>query len=169
MLAAATPGISSAGHPPPEYAVKAAYIYNILRFVDWHQNPEFTTLEDINICVLGKNIFGKHLEPIESKEIEGKSLRIIHKHNIEQTQDCQLVFVSDQQAYPPDAISSVIGDKKIIVVGDDLKFVEKGGMFSFFVQDNKVRLAMNKSSLEKSGVHVSSLLLEVCVAYGDGQ
>lgn len=165
----ATPHTIFAKSIAPEYAVKAAYIFNILRFVEWPDNSPQKNTSSINICMLGENDFGPHIKPIENKNIEGKPLRIIKKHSLKQTLDCHLVFVSSAELYPPDEISKILGSKKIIVLGNDLDFVKNGGMFSFYIENKKVRLALNKNTLANSGLKVSSLLLEVCVTFGDDQ
>lgn len=153
----------------PEYAVKAAYIFNILRFVEWPDDLSLKNKNRIDICMLGDNNFDSHIAPIEKKKIGGKSLRIINKHSLQQTLDCQLVFIGNTNLYPPDEVSKILGDKKIVVVGDDLDFVKNGGMFSFYIKNKKVRLALNKIALEESGLKVSSLLLEVCMTFGDSK
>lgn len=169
VFSCGTPQTTYANTTSPEYAVKAAYIFNILRFVEWPDDSSSINKNEINVCMLGENNFGAYITPIEEKKIEGRSLHIANKHGLQQTLDCQLVFIGNTNSYPPDEVSKILGDKKIIVVGDDLDFVKNGGMFSFYIENKKVRLALNKNALEKSGLKVSSLLLEVCMIFGDSK
>jgi len=162
-------GTVFANNTSPEYAVKAAYIFNILRFTESVDNSLLEDVNEIKICILGESNFGQYILPIETKHIDGKPLRIVNKIYLEQAQNCQLVFIGDTNLYPPDKISNILGDKKILVVGDDMDFVESGGMFAFYIKDKKVRLGLNKITLDKSGLKVSSLLLEVCTAFGGDQ
>ena len=169
LLSSVIPLTTLSATASPEYAVKAAYIYNILRFVEWPHDESFVERDDIKICILGNNIFGQYLEPIKNKTIKGKPIRISQKHSLQQTLGCQLVFVSDTEPYPLRDLARTLGDKRIVVVGNNLEFVNNGGMFSFYVENNKVRLALNKDALERSGLEISSLLLEVCTIYGGSQ
>ncbi|GMR01383.1 MAG: hypothetical protein BMS9Abin19_0762 [Gammaproteobacteria bacterium] len=164
-----TPQLSSADKTSPEYAVKAAYIFNILRFVESADNSLFDDIDEINICILGESKFGQYITPIETKQIENKPLRILKQTSLQQTQQCQLVFIGNTQLYLPEEVSKVLGDKKVIVVGDDMDFVKNGGMFAFYVENKKVRLGINKDTLDKSGLKASSLLLEVATAFGDSK
>lgn len=158
-----------ANNTSPEYAVKAAYIFNILRFVESADNSLFNNVDEIKVCLLGENKFGQYISPIEKKHINDKPLRIVSKKLIRKTKNCQLVFIGNTNSYPPEEILKILGNKKIIVVGDDVNFVKRGGMFAFYIKNKKVRLGLNNNTLNLSGLKVSSLLLEVCTTFGDQQ
>ena len=164
-----TSGTAFANNTSPEYAVKAAYIFNILRFAESADSSLLENVDEIKVCMLGESKFGQYILPIETKHIGGKPLHIVNKTSLQETQNCQLVFIGNTSSYPPDEISNVLGNKKIIVVGDDMNFVKSGGMFAFYIENKKVRLGLNKNTLDKSGLKVSSMLLEVCTAFGDKQ
>lgn len=163
------PGTTFANNTSPEYAVKAAYIFNIIRFTESADTSLLENVDEIKVCMLGDSKFGQYILPIEKKHIDGKPLRIVNKTSLQQTQNCQLVFISNTSSYPPEEISNILGNKKIIVVGDDMDFVKSGGMFAFYIENKKVRLGLNKNTLDKSGLKVSSMLFEVCTAFGDKQ
>ncbi len=163
------PNTTFANNTSPEYAVKAAYIFNILRFAESADNSLFNNIDEIKVCLLGESKFGQYISPIEKKLINNKPLHIIQETSIQKTKKCQLVFIGNTNSYPPEKILKILGDKKIIVVGDDLSFVKRGGMFAFYIENKKVRLGLNKNTLNKSGLKVSSLLLEVCATFGDQQ
>lgn len=161
--------ISKAELASPEYAIKAAYIYNILRFVNWQDVTAFKNTDSIKVCILGKHKFDQYLNPIKNKTIEAKPIQVNIIHAIDKIINCQLVFVGDSKTYPLENISEFVSDKKIVVLGDEFSFAENGGMFAFFVRDKRVHLAVNENALEKSGLKVSSLLLEICTVIGDSQ
>jgi len=158
-----------ANNTSPEYAVKAAYIFNILRFAEAADNSLFSDTDEIRVCLLGDNKFGQYITPIASKVIKDKPLSIVNKDSLDQTRDCHLVFVGDSNRYSAKKVSKVLADKKIIVVGDNIDFVKNGGMFAFYIKNKKVRLGLNKSTLNRSGIKISSLLLEVSTSFGDDQ
>jgi len=164
-----TPITGFASNTSPEYAVKAAYIFNILRFTEATDNSVFANTHEIKVCLLGNNKFGQYITPIESKNINGKPLSIVNINSLQQSLDCNLIFIGDSSSYSANEISKHLGDKKIIIVGDDLNFVKNGGMFAFYIENKKVRLGLNRNTLDSSGLKVSSLLLEVCTTFGDDQ
>jgi len=163
------PSTASANNTSPEYAVKAAYIFNILRFAESADNSLFNNLDEIKVCLLGESKFGQYISPIETKKIDDKPLHIVRETSLQKTKNCQLVFIGNTNSYPPEEISKILGNKKIIVVGDDVNFVKRGGMFAFYIENKKVRLGLNKNTLNQSGLKVGSLLLEVCTTFGDQQ
>ena len=169
FLSLITPITTLAEQSSPEYAIKAAYIFNILRFVESANSSWLDDVDEIKICLLGTNKLDQYIKPIETKKINGKPLQISQLTSLHQTLGCQLIFTSNTETYPPDEITKLLGDKKIIVVGDDMGFTQNGGMFSFYIEDNKVRLGLNIKALERSGLKVSSLLLEVCAIFGEDE
>jgi hypothetical protein len=169
IFALLNPNTGFASDTSPEYAVKAAYIFNILRFTEVADNSVFADANEIKICLLGDNKFGSYITPIESKNINGKPLSITTKTSLQQSLDCHLIFVGNSSEYSANKIAKSLGDKKIIVVGNDLDFVRNGGMFAFYIENKKVRLGLNRNTLERSKLKISSLLLEVCTTFRDSQ
>src|ERR1700722_2798032 len=60
LVLAASSGAASA--PPREYEVKAAFLYNFARFVEWPSGTFSSPKDPLIICVLGQDPFGTDLE-----------------------------------------------------------------------------------------------------------
>ena len=147
-----------------EYAVKAAYIYNILRFVSWDESSPLAQTETLNICLFKNDPFNHYLDPIRKKSIGNKQIRLrtINEHS--QSSSCHLIFV-DNGGFDKDKL---VHDDSILL-GNDIEFVINGGLFSFYIENNKVKLGANRNAIDKTKLKISSLLLEVCQIHGDVQ
>src|SRR5437868_11180869 len=75
-----------------EYEIKAAYLYNFIKYVDW---PSYG--DTITIGVLGDNPFGPALAPLDGKIVKGRRLLIKQVGSLRDAQKCQIIFVSSSE------------------------------------------------------------------------
>jgi hypothetical protein len=81
-----------------EYRVKAAFLYNFAKFVDWPPEAFKSPSDPIVIAVLGKNPFGTLLaEEVAGKTLLGRSFQVRDVTNAQQASGCQIVFVSSSE------------------------------------------------------------------------
>ena len=164
MLVAATT-LSGQQAKPAEYEVKAAYLYNFGRFVEWPDNAPSSTGDSFPICVLGQDPFGRILdEALAGQTIDGKQ---VVPRRIARSQDavnCRILFIrSLKDRELTDALATL--DKAgVLTVSDMPEFSRRGGMIEFVLQGNKVRFQVNLVSAEAAGLTLSSELLKVAVA-----
>lgn len=150
-----------------EYAVKAAYIYNILRFVDWEEPSPLSKTESLNICLKQDNRFQQHLTPISKKSIKGKQIQLKIINRLEDSEGCHLIFIDNNDSTDIARVIQELKHSDTILLGNNIDFVSRGGLFGFHIIDNKVRLAANRKTLEQSRLKISSLLIEVCQLIGE--
>ena len=67
---AALPNAHAQSPEVREYQIKAAFIYNFLKFVDWPRDALPDGSETINICVLRDDPFADALESIKGKTVK---------------------------------------------------------------------------------------------------
>lgn len=143
--------------PNKEYLVKAAYLYNFLKFIRW---PDGT--EQVNLCIYGDNPFGSFLDKIAQKAESNGITFNIHS-NIEKTRhgQCTILYIADSHATQVATILSSLDQKPILTVSDIPGFADKGGMIGFTMREQKVRIEVNLTATEKSTLMVNPELLEV--------
>jgi len=145
---------------PEEYQVKAVYLYNFGRFVDWPD--EAIKGDTFTICVLGEDPFGQVLDATVAGEvINNRKLVARRIANMRDATGCQILFVSSSEA--PRVAEIVISASRIgaLTVSDMPGFANKGGMIEFVLTQNKVRFDVNLTAAEKERLTISSQLLKV--------
>jgi hypothetical protein len=147
-----------------EYAVKAAYIYNILRFVSWDKDTPLARSETLNICLFKEDPFSHYLDPIRKKSIGKKQIELRTIDEFSQSTSCHLIFINDGNHD-----LAKLKNSNSILLGNNIEFVKKGGLFSFYIENNKVRLVANRNAIANTNLNISSQLLEVCRLYGGEQ
>lgn len=149
---------------PSEYDVKAAYLFNFSRFVEWPPKTADTASESFAICVLGRDPFGPALNTTIAREnIGGKSVVTKQILSPQDAAHCQVLFISSSEDRKLKEILEILGTASILTVSDLPRFTERGGMVQFVLAENRVRFEVNSAITERAGLTLSSELLKVAV------
>jgi hypothetical protein len=138
-----------------EYRVKAAYLYNFLKFVEW---PADAPPGPLTICVAGRNPFGTVLRDLVRDEIiEGRpvEMRVI----LEPETNCHLLFVPEGAALR--AYLRGASGRPMLTVGESDTFIDEGGMASFYMDRGNIRFAISPTAAERARIRVSARLLQL--------
>ena len=151
-----------------EYRVKAAFLYNFSRFITW---PEHTSRDDgkFNLCVLGRDPFGKLLDMLSGKYVQEDSLEIKRLDSLDQAQACQVIFVSRTGASDLEYIMSALKGLPALTVSDMEGFTNHGGIIQFKLVDKKVRFKINIDAANHADLTISSKLLSLATVVRNSQ
>jgi hypothetical protein len=164
----AAPQADYAQQPPTEYQVKAAYLFNFLKFVEWPDDLSADLHGKWVIGVVGENPFGDELTQVVSgKVLEGRSLQVRRFVSFASTEDlraCHILFISASEKKRLPSILSALGASSVLTVADMENFNASGGMIQFVMEDGSVRFAVNVSTTTRARLKVSSKLLSLARA-----
>lgn len=149
-----------------EYRVKAAYLLNFTRFVEWPAPA--TPRAPIEICVAEVNPFGPALAAtLAGETASGRPLthRIVRGTDIA---SCAVLFVPGTVAADP--YIRAAGTSPILTVGESPGFLRRGGMINFVIDGRRVRFTIRPEPAGRSGLVISSRLLQLATLppAGDG-
>jgi YfiR/HmsC-like len=157
----AVPSLVAQGTKPTDYDVKAVYLYNFGRFVEWPAGV-ITKSAAFNVCVLGQDPFGSFLDTtLASETIGGKSVAAKRISTPLEAADCQILFLSSGEDSRLSKIIEALGKQAVLTVSDMPQFSQRGGMIQFVFEGKKVRFEVNLSAVQHAGLSLSSELLKV--------
>jgi hypothetical protein len=154
--------------PPPalpvastEYQVKAAFLYNFAKFVEWP--PEaFPEGRPFIIGILGQDPFGSALdEAVAGKTVREKRIVVRRFSKIEEAADSHILFISESEGENLPRLLKRLGPSPVLTVSDVGRFAEQGGMVQLVMEQSRVRFAINVASVERAGMKPSSQLLKL--------
>jgi hypothetical protein len=149
---------------PTEYEVKAAYLYNFGKFVDWPANVT-TARDSFTICVLGDDPFGATFDTtIAGESINGKKVVVNRIARPKDAVSCRILFVSSSEGSRLPEILATLEKTSVLTVSDMPQFTRRGGMIQFLVEANRVRFEVNLTAAEHAGLTLSSQLLKVAIS-----
>jgi hypothetical protein len=143
-----------------EYQVKAAFLYNFAKFVDWPAEAFSGSGAQLVIGVVGDDPFGGALDQaINGKSIGGHSLTIRRLKWGQDLRSCHILFISSSERKRlPQIIQSVRG-ASVLTVGDVDGFNQQGGIINFVLESSKVRFEINARASDQVRLRISSKLL----------
>lgn len=157
LLALAVP---AAGQQPTlEYDVKAAFILNFVRYVEW---PPLERQPPLEICVLEPNPFGDRLTAVVAgEEWHGGAVHVRLLPDMRRATGCHLLYVPAAATARFTAGAGLVAARPILTVGEHERFLDQGGMLRLFVEENRVRFSVNQGSADRAGLQISSRLLRL--------
>jgi hypothetical protein len=145
-----------------EYQVKAAFLYNFAKFVEWPPQAFKGPADPIVIGVLGKNPFGDSLAgAVAGKTWGARGFQVREIATAQQAAGCQIVFISSSERKRLAALLSGIGNAAVLTVGETDNFTAAGGIVNFKIEAGSVRLQINVEAARKQQLHISAKLLSL--------
>lgn len=146
-----------------ENSVKAAYLYNFVKFTYWPDNAFKSEESPLRLCVLGNPDMVTLLsKAIADKKVSGRSLIVLDVQKQEVSViDCHVVYYKTNPLLSDWELVRKLRDLPVVTVGEGKDFIEVGGMISFSAENQRIRFIVNLPSAEQSGIRISSKLLNV--------
>ena len=145
-----------------EYQVKAAFLFNFAKFVEWPASSFSDASAPLRICVLGRDPFGEELRNItKEKTVNGRKLEVSQVFDLQGARTCQILFIASSETARLKQIFASLRGTDALTVGDTKGFVEQGGMINFVLENSRVQFEVNRKAAEQGGLKISSKLLSV--------
>lgn len=148
-----------------EYAVKANYLVRFAAFVEWPGRAFSSAEAPVVICVAGRDPFGATLDrAARSQTAFGRPLIVRRPATREATADCHILYIG---AGADSLIPATAGQPGLLTVTDAATGTDRG-MIHFVLNDARVRFHIDKRAAARSGLLISSRLLNLALTVREG-
>jgi YfiR/HmsC-like len=145
-----------------EYEVKAAFLYNFAKFVEWPAASFPDAAAPLALCIHGPDPFGPFLDTlVQGEAIGGRRLVVERGRPAERLRGCHVLFVARAERERYAELLAGLEGASVLTVGEGPGFLTAGGLFRFVLEGGKVRFEANLPAIERSSLKVSSKLLRV--------
>ncbi|MBI5890037.1 MAG: YfiR family protein [Nitrosomonadales bacterium] len=151
--------IEAQAAPTGEYEVKAAFIHNIAKFVEWPAAA--TGAGKLRLCILGDDPFGGNINVLRGKQIGRLVWEVTRINAFADMKSCQVLFISASGHDGIGQIRKHINGSAVLTVGDTRGYAEQGVMVNFYLEENKVRFEINRAAAARAGFRIDSKLLRL--------
>jgi hypothetical protein len=150
-----------------EYQLKAVFLFNFTKYVEWPASAFPDAQSPFVIGVLGDDPFGAALDDaVRGEKVNGRAL-IVHRYNSnDDVKDCQILFISQSESSRLEQIITGLKGRSLLTVGDMDKFTDRGGMIGLVTENNKIRLKINLEAAKAANLTISSSLLRAAEVTG---
>ncbi|HTA29308.1 MAG TPA: YfiR family protein [Candidatus Cybelea sp.] len=145
-----------------EYQVKALFLLNFIKYVDWPANSFADSNAPITIGICGESKLREALNAaVAGKSVGGRAIVIRQVESTDDFRPCHILFISDAASSRMRACLEKASAFPILTVGEGAAFAQNGGMINFVLKNGNVRLEIDLSAARKAGLTISSRLLAV--------
>jgi hypothetical protein len=155
------------GAQAPEYDLKAAFLFNFAKFVDWPPNAFAGDRAPLTICVYGQDPFGPTLDAVvQSERVGERSLLVQRPDSLDDLGECHVLFVCRSEKDRLGEVLAQVEGKPVLTVADMDGFLRAGGVINFILEGTKVRFLIDQEAARRSGLEISSKLMRLAVNTG---
>jgi hypothetical protein len=152
------------GQGPSEYQLKAAFLFNFGKFIEWPADSFAKDDAPMVIGVLGNDPFHGDLEKIILNKTINQHPFVVKKlETAAEASHCQIVFISASENKKLADIFRELRGASVLTVSDTAGFIEAGGMINFVLEENKIRFEINNTAAKQAKLKISSKLLGLAV------
>ena len=145
-----------------EYQVKAAYMYNFAKFVDWPAGALGSPTQPIAFCVLGQTPLSQALrDTLSGKVVDQRPLVFRQLSDSKLASKCQALFIGAADKKQMRQALDEVKSLSVLTVGEVENFTDDGGIVRFLLEAGRVRLEFNLEAAGEARLRISSRLLSL--------
>jgi hypothetical protein len=153
--AAAQPAAARSPEQSLESEVKAVFLYNFAKYVDW---PAPESSASLRMCVPANPQFLALLrEAVRDEVVNGRPLTATGLDGLDAAKGCDIIYVGN--AATPDAAAwiNAVRGRQVLIVGDGV--LADGVVIAFVRDQDRIRFDINRAAAAKQKLSISSRLL----------
>jgi hypothetical protein len=145
-----------------EEEIKAAFLFNFARYVEWPENAFASSATPVSICMFASEGFSGVVSQIVSgKNVGDRPVAVSILEDLSLTGDCHILYLDSASELSSQALIEGLSETHVFTVSDRRGFAEEGGVANFFRLGDRIRFEINPSAAERAGLKISSRLLRL--------
>ena len=143
-----------------EAEVKAAFVFNFLKFVEWPADAFRDSADRIVVAIIGKSASAEATERfLASKQIGNRAVAIRPMHWDDSLDGVHALFVAEHDARRLRSVLNAAAAAGVLTIGDGEAFATQGGVIGLLVENRRVRFDIDADAARTARLRVSSKLL----------
>ena len=152
---------------PTETQVKAVFLFNFARFVDWPAITYVSANAPFAVCVYGEDPFGADLDSVlRGETVDGRPMVVRRLHELRELTQCQIVFIAGSADRELESIIAALDRHSTLTVSDLDNAARRGVMVRMRTENGKIRLRVNIDAVRAARITISSNLLRAAEIVG---
>ncbi|HLH32133.1 MAG TPA: YfiR family protein, partial [Terriglobia bacterium] len=144
-----------------EDEVKAAFLFNFAKFVDWPMQSFPGSDSPFTICVAGNAFDGALERIVQGETLDRRPLVVRPVPTGTDVRGCQILYIAPSEARRVPDLITAAGNNPVLTVGETGDFIEDGGTIRFVNAGGRIHFQINPDAAERASLKVSSRLLRL--------
>ena len=144
-----------------EYNLKAAFIYNFTKYIDWKSSQDEN---EFIIGVIGSSPINDPLgEIVKTATVDNKKITIKRFSKPDDISFCNILFIPRNCGFPLDDILAKTNEKGMLIVSEQDGYAGLGTALNFVIVNRKLKFEANTKAINDAGLTASSQLLKLAI------
>jgi hypothetical protein len=157
--ASARPGVAQSA---TEDQVKAAYLFNFAKFIEWPEGAFAAPDSTLDFCTLGRSPVADELDSsVRGKSINRHTIAVRHLRGPEEIKGCHLVFLAASAGKQQQKLVLAAKGSPVLLVAETSGFAQAGGTINFYNESGRLLFEVNIGAAESAHLKISSKLLSL--------
>jgi hypothetical protein len=144
-----------------EAQAKAGLVLNFARYVEWPAQAFASREAPVVACVWGRDAVAAALSALESRPVQGRTLRVRRAAVLEELRGCHVVFVGETDERRAVPVLRALAALPVLTVGDSERFIDIGGAIGIVHGDERLQFEINRQALDQAQIRASANLLRL--------
>lgn len=158
----------AAGYPAyaqvPEPQLKAAFVFNFVRYIEWPEKVFANKDAPITVCMVGREEGVITLSTLDGRKAQERTIKVRLEVSVDAAKNCQVVYIGDLDARRTSALIRSLQSLPVLTISDADGFIDNGGAIGIVRGDQRLQFEVNRSALDKAQLKASSQLLKLARA-----
>lgn len=151
-----------------EHELKAAFLYNFAKFVEWPADAAETAGLPLVLGIFDPSPFGPVLATIGGKTAQGRGIVVKACSKPADATACHIVFLNVSDEAQIRETLALVRETSVLTVGEADQFTVWGGIVRFYAVGKRLRFEINVAAAELAGLRISSKLLKLAKIFRRG-
>jgi hypothetical protein len=157
-------GAAAAQTKATEAELKAAFLYNFTKFVEWPPSAFPSEDSAFRLCVFGQDPFGRILDVlVQGETVKSRRLVVARPSQIQDLKTCHVLFISRSERGRLEEIFASLRGASVLTVGETDGFLDQGGLINFVRQSEKIRFEIREQPEDPESPKISSKLMRLAI------
>jgi hypothetical protein len=164
IISLAAAGKTSAQAVLDETEVKAVFLINFAKFVEWPANNS----GPLAFCVIGDDSMATSLgADVVNKSIGSRPLTVRNQPDMSELGSCSVIYIGRNKKSVAAQVAQTVAGKQVLTVSEFAELGAQGVVINFYLNDQRVRFEIHRRALNRSGLKISSKLLSLARVVGE--
>lgn len=153
--------IASAGAAPSEAELRAAFVYNFTKFIEWPGGSFASPEAPLRVCVAGEDAaMAESVRLLDGRATQGRSIQTVALGSVAGA-GCHVIYLASRRSSDAERLIGQTQGQAVLTVGDGGEFVNRGGMISLINVNGRLQFEVNLQAVNQSRLKLSSQLLRL--------
>jgi len=140
-----------------EHHIKAAFLYNLYRFITWPDRAPANSEKPVQYCALGTDKVDQLLEAtIDGKNAKKIAITFKRIATTREINGCEILIVSKTNDISLQEVLTAVKGKAILTASNKTAFSKNGGMITLSQKNKRIHVIINIDAVKESKLKISS-------------